>query len=219
MTHIKSFIEGEEITGFYLLKQADVKQTNSNPPKDYFDIVLADTSGEIPAKLWEVSTVDKETFFPMMVVKVQGFVQMYRERPQIKVIRMRKAVEADGYALVDFIRSAPILPADLLASIHHATNTINDKVIRDIVAFCVSRVKDKLMHYPAAKGVHHAYYSGLAYHIVRMLELGDFVAKQRPFLNMDLIKAGIILHDIAKPEEMIAEMGIVTDYSLTGKLL
>ena len=48
------------------------------------------------------------------------------------------------------------------------------------------------MHYPAAKTYHHAYYAGLAYHIVRMLEIGDFICKQRPFLNPDLIKAGII---------------------------
>lgn len=39
------------------------------------------------------------------------------------------------------------------------------------------------MHYPAAKGMHHAYYAGLAYHICRMLELGEFVAKQRPLIS------------------------------------
>ncbi|GMX66579.1 hypothetical protein Elgi_58510 [Paenibacillus elgii] len=51
MTLIRTFTEGDEIIGFYLLKKADIKQTNSTPPKDYFDIVLADTSGEIPEAL------------------------------------------------------------------------------------------------------------------------------------------------------------------------
>jgi 3'-5' exoribonuclease len=219
MALINSLVEGEEITGFYLLKQADVKQTNSNPAKDYFDMVLADPSGEIPAKLWDVSSTDKETFFPMMLVKVQGVMHLYRDRPQIKIFRIRKAVDTDGYSLTDFIRSAPIEPQDLINTIHNTLSSLQDPEIRSVVAFCVSKVEDKLTHYPAAKGVHHAYYAGLAYHIVRMLELGEFVAKQRPFLNLDLIRAGIILHDIAKPEEMIAELGIVTDYSLTGKLL
>ena len=85
MTLIRTFTEGDEIIGFYLLKKADIKQTNSTPPKDYFDIVLADTSGEIPAKLWDVSPADKETYFPMMLVKVQGLVQMYREKPQMRI--------------------------------------------------------------------------------------------------------------------------------------
>lgn len=219
MTLIRTFTEGEEITGFYLLKKADIKQTNSTPPKDYFDLTLADTSGEIPAKLWEVSPLDKETYFPMMLVKVQGIVQMYRERPQMKIYRIRKATEKDGYALTDFIKSAPIQPVDLVHIIKQTAESIQDEDFRNIVNFCIAKVEERLMHYPAAKGMHHAYYAGLAYHICRMLELGDFIAKQRPFLNLDLMKAGIILHDIAKPEEMNAELGIVTEYSFKGKLI
>lgn len=219
MTLIRTFTEGDEIIGFYLLKKADIKQTNLTPPKDYFDFVLADISGEIPAKLWDVSPVDKETYFPMMLVKVQGIVQMYREKPQMKINRIRKATEEDGYALTDFIRSAPIQPVDLVNIIKQTAASIQDSEIRSVVEFCICKVEERLMHYPAAKGMHHAYYAGLAYHICRMLELGEFVAKQRPFLNLDLIKAGIILHDIAKPEEMNAELGIVTDYSFKGKLL
>lgn len=69
---IKNMTEGDEIIQFFLLKSADVKQTNTTPPKDYFDLTLADRSGEIPAKLWEVSPTDKESFFPMMLVKVHG---------------------------------------------------------------------------------------------------------------------------------------------------
>jgi 3'-5' exoribonuclease len=72
---------------------------------------------------------------------------------------------------------------------------------------------------PAAKFHHHAYFGGLVYHMVRMLELGEFICRQRPFLQSDLIIAGIILHDIAKPVEMISEHGMVSDYSNAGKLI
>ncbi|AFC30387.1 metal dependent phosphohydrolase [Paenibacillus mucilaginosus 3016] len=219
MTLIRTFTEGDEITGYYLLKKAEIKQTNAAPPKNYFDFVLADSSGEIPAKLWDVSAADKETYFPMMLVKVQGLVQMYREKPQMKINRIRKATEEDGCKLTDFIKSAPIQPIDLVHIIKQTAAGIQDSECRSVVEFCISKVEERLMHYPAAKAMHHAYYAGLAYHICRMLELGEFVARQRPFLNPDLIKAGIILHDIAKPEEMNAELGIVTDYSLKGKLL
>ena len=107
---------------------------------------------------------------------------------------------------------------DLLHTIKLTMNEITEPQVRSIVQYCVSKVEEKLMHYPVAKTYHHAYFAGLAYHIVRMLEIGDFICK-RPFLNPDLIRAGIILHDIAKPEEMIAQMGIVTDYSNQGKLI
>ncbi len=155
----------------------------------------------------------------MTLVKVQGIVQLYREKPQVKIIRIRNIRDEDGVSLTDFIRAAPIGSAELLEVISRVIESISDPAIRDIVSFCVDKVREKLAHYPAAKMHHHAYFAGLAYHIVRMLEIGEFLCKQRPFLNADMIKAGIILHDIAKPEEMIAQLGVVIDYSTQGKLI
>lgn len=219
MILIKSFTEGTEVTGFYLLKSSSVKQTNGTPSKDYFDMVLADTSGEISSKFWDASSVDKETFFAPMLVKVKGLVHSYRDKLQFKILQIRAADANDGYNITDFIRSAPVPPIDLLHTIKSSATTIQDEELRTIVQYCIDKVGDKLMHYPAAKGMHHAFYAGLAYHMVRMLELAEFLAKQRPFLNRDLLVAGIILHDIAKTEEMNAELGIVTEYSFTGKLI
>lgn len=219
MTLIKDMVSGDEFTGFYLIKELEVKQTNATPPKDYLDLVLCDSTGQMPAKVWDASPRDKETFFPMGLVKIRGLVQTYRERLQIKVMQIRPAADADGVTLTDFIRSAPIRPVDLIYTIKQAMGSIKDDEIRSIVSFCVGKVEDKLMHYPAAKTHHHAYFAGLAYHMVRMLEIGEFLCRQRPFLNPDYIRAGIILHDIAKPEEMTAQLGIVSEYSLKGKLI
>ncbi|MGG1519609.1 HD domain-containing protein [Paenibacillus oryzisoli] len=219
MTLIKQLQAPDEFVGFYLIKELEIKQTNTTPAKDFLDIVLCDASGQIPAKLWDASITDKETFFPMTLVKVQGLVQLYRERLQVKIAKIRKATPEDDVKLTDFIRSAPISPYDLIQTIHRVLDSIENPTIRNIVSFCVVKVGDKLEHSPAAKSHHHAYYAGLAYHIVRMLEIGEFICGQRPFLNPDLIKAGIILHDIAKPDEMVAQLGIVSDYSVQGKLL
>ncbi|THF73807.1 3'-5' exoribonuclease YhaM family protein [Cohnella fermenti] len=219
MTLIKQMKPQDEFEGFYLLKELEIRQTNATPPKDYFDIVLCDSSGQLPAKFWDASATDKETFFAMGLVKVRGMVHLYREKPQIKITKMRPATPADGVSLTDFIRSAPIDSKDLVRIIEQTKDGIGDEEIRRIVAYCLEKVEDRLAHYPAAKTHHHAYYGGLAYHMVRMLELGEFLCRQRPFLNADLLKAGIILHDIAKPDEMNAEMGIVSDYSNTGKLI
>lgn len=219
MTDIKQLKPQDEFTGFYLLKECEVKQTNGTPPKDYLDLVLCDASGQLPAKFWDASPTDKETFFPMKLVKINGVVQLYRERLQAKVLRIREANASDGVSLTDFIRSAPIRPVDLVHTIKQAVESINDAELKQLVAFCVGKVEERLMDSPAAKTHHHAYYAGLAYHMVRMLELGEFLCKQRPFLRADWIKAGIILHDIAKPEEMVSQLGIVSEYSVKGKLI
>ncbi|MFC0216493.1 3'-5' exoribonuclease YhaM family protein [Paenibacillus chartarius] len=219
MTQLRDLRDRDEFTGFYLLKAAEVKLTNATPPSSYLDMILADATGELPAKLWDASSTDKETFFPLMLVKVQGVAQLYRDKLQAKIVRIRKAVKEDGVDLKSFIRTAPIEAEDLVRVIQATAASITDDKVRSIVEYCIGKVEEKLRHYPAGKSHHHAYYGGLAYHMVRMLELGAFICGQRPFLNADLVKAGILLHDIAKPEEMIAELGIVSDYSVPGKLL
>lgn len=219
MTLIRQLGNQDEFVGFYLLKSLEIKQTNSTPPKDYLDMMLCDASGELPAKLWDASPTDKETFFPMGLVKLKGLVQTYRDKLQVKILQIRPAKAEDGVKLTDFIRSAPISSEELVQTIRNAVNGIADDEIREVVRFCVGKVEEKLEHAPAAKTHHHAYFGGLAYHMVRMLELGDFLCGQRPFLNADLLKAGIILHDIAKPEEMVAQLGIVSEYSVQGRLV
>ncbi|AHV95622.1 3'-5' exoribonuclease YhaM family protein [Paenibacillus sabinae] len=216
---IKDFKDGDEFVGYYLIKEIEAKQTNNSIPKDFLDIVLADSSGNISAKYWEASKTDIETFFPMCLVKVQGLVQVYREKLQVKVIRIRKTTEQDAVSITDFIRSAPVDANELIPIIEQAIDSLSHNDIKSLVTFCFEKVKDKMQSAPAAKSHHHAYFAGLAYHIVRMLEIGEFICRQRPFLNSDLIKAGIILHDIAKPVEMISEYGMVLDYSNQGKLV
>ncbi|MBP1999279.1 3'-5' exoribonuclease [Paenibacillus shirakamiensis] len=219
MKPINTFIEGEEVTGFYLLKSVNIKQTNGNSPKDYFDLILGDSTGEIVAKFWEASATDKETFFAPMLVKIKGHVHLYRDKLQFKVVQIRPANAEDGHQITDFLRSAPVAPTDLVSTISAAAATIQDADYKWIVDQCLAKVGDKLLHYPAAKTMHHAFYAGLAYHMVRMLELAEFIVTQRPFLNRDLLITGIILHDIAKTEELTAELGIVSEYSFTGKLI
>ncbi|MGU3470197.1 3'-5' exoribonuclease YhaM family protein [Paenibacillus sp. D51F] len=219
MTLISSLNDKDEFTGFYLVKELDVKLTNSTPPKDYWDLVLSDSSGQLAAKYWDLKPHEKDTLKPMMLAKVQGTVQLYRERLQLKVTRIRPAAPEDNLQLTDFIRAAPVAPDALMANIRSKVDSIQDEQIREITAYCVVKAGDRLEHYPAAKSHHHAYYAGLAYHMVRMLEIGEFLCMQRPFLNRDLLIAGIILHDLAKPEEMNAQLGIVSEYSDRGRLI
>jgi len=215
---IKDMADRCEFLGFYLIKSATVKQTADN--KNYLDMVISDTTGEIPLKFWDISDLDKETYFAGSVVKIKGTVSLYREKLQAKVSRIRLATEEDGVQVSDLVKTAPVPPVDLLAIIDNTIASIGHPKMKQIVEFCVSRVKEQLLSYPAGKSVHHAYYGGLAYHMVRMLELADFLCKQRPFLNQDLLKSGILLHDLCKIEEFEGgEQGIVTEYTMRGNLL
>jgi 3'-5' exoribonuclease len=219
MKVIKEFIANEDVSTYFLIKSIEIKQTRTTPPKDYFDLVLVDQTGEITAKMWDIGSLDKESFASMQVVFAKGNVHLYRDKLQFKVEQLRKATEQDGVSISQFIRMSPIPPQQLFDTIKQTTLSIQEPMIRDIVQFCLNRSAEKLLSYPAAKSIHHAFLGGLAYHMVRMLEIAEFLIKTRPFLQADLLRAGIILHDIAKTEELEAVQGVVSDYSLTGKLI
>ncbi len=63
MTLIKDLSTNDEFVGFYLLKELELKQTNTSPAKDYFDLVLCDASGQLPAKYWDVEETERDNFF------------------------------------------------------------------------------------------------------------------------------------------------------------
>ena len=80
--------------------------------------------------------------------------------------------------------------------------------------------KEKMMYYPAAQKNHHAQKSGLLYHLKRMIMTGDAICNVYTNLNRDLVAAGVLLHDIEKLNEIMAdELGIASGYSFEGQLL
>ena len=65
--------------------------------------------------------------------------------------------------------------------------------------------------------MHHNYIGGLAYHIIGMLKLSDGMLDTYKYINKDYVYAGIILHDIAKVDELTD--AINPQYSDQGQLV
>ena len=79
---------------------------------------------------------------------------------------------------------------------------------------------EKLEWFPAAQRMHHAERSGLLHHTTDMLRMAKAMLEVYPWLNRDLLLAGVILHDLGKLEELKSdESGNVTDYTRDGQLL
>ena len=144
----------------------------------------------------------------------------YMNNNQFKVDRIRLAEEDDDVRAEDFVESAPMENTDMLRQILDYLEQIKDKDIYQVVKVALEEKQDEIMYYPAAKSNHHAIRSGLLFHVLTMLKLGENISKVYPQVNTDLLYAGIILHDLEKINEMDAsELGIVKEYTVEGNLL
>ena len=75
-----------------------------------------------------------------------------------------------------------------------------------------------MLYYPAALKLHHAHRGGLMYHTSTMLDTAKQVVSVYgaiyPELCSDLVYAGVILHDIAKTQELeVGTVGLATAYT------
>ncbi|NPV89182.1 MAG: HD domain-containing protein [Firmicutes bacterium] len=215
---INQLVPGETAQGYYLVKEVECKSAVNQ--RKYLDLVLADQTGEIGAKLWDCSDNDESAYRKNRLVKVRGSVTLWQKRPQLKIEKIRPAGEEDGIKLEDFIPAAPEDPEHLFGELLEYINKIENPALNQIVSRIVADGREKLLVYPAALQNHHAIKTGLLYHVYKMLQAGERMCEVYPALNRDLLFAGIILHDIAKLEEMDAdELGTSAVYTREGYLL
>lgn len=215
---INQFKATERIEGFFIIKSVDCK-TSSNGKK-YFDFTLGDSTGEINAKLWEYKEEDEALFCENILTKVRGIVNLWQGNLQLKIDKIRLTTTNDEVNIGDFVPTAPMDPEYMYNEIVKYMNSIKNNSIRGITEVILEDGKPKLMHYPAAKKNHHSIRAGLLYHVLTMLRAGEKLCGIYDFLNTDLLYAGVILHDMAKLEEMDAnELGLVSDYTVEGQLL
>ena len=99
-------------------------------------------------------------------------------------------------------------------------DAIADRELKALVLKRLEEAGDRLMYYPAASKLHHAERGGLLHHTSTMLRTARAVCDIYPFLDADLLAAGVILHDLCKLDELAAdEIGMVSDYTREGQLL
>ena len=215
---IKDFKVGEEVTGYYLVKAKNVKTSSANKP--YIDFTLQDITGEVNAKLWDVKGDVETQYNPGEVVKIMGSVTQWQQSVQLKLIKIRALLADDDVDFSQFIPTAPIDAQVMLDEILSFVHEMVSEDVRRLVLALIDEYKAPLMYYPAAKSNHHAIKSGLLYHILRMLRTAKGLGQVYKNVNLDLVYAGIILHDIEKINEMDAtEVGVVEGYTKEGQLL
>ena len=205
----------DRFEGYLIVRSAE--QRASANGKNYLDMTLADKSGSINAKMWD-GTVQPP--LAGSIVKVRATGNEFNGRMQLRVEKIRAAESRDAVDMSTLIPCAPRDPREMREEIIRAADHIADKDLRLITCELLDRAGDKLLTFPAAKQMHHAERGGLLHHTTTMLRAANAIMTVYPQLNASLLTAGVIVHDLAKIDEMDADtLGLVSDYSVDGKLI
>lgn len=212
---IRDYEIGETFDGFMLIKEAR-KGTASNG-KPFLTLFFVDATGEIDAKLWDAKPEDEEIFTDGKITKIVGDIHEFRGKAQLRIKSLRLAQASDGVMVSDFLEKAPVEEEVLREKITEIIFEMENPNIQRIVRAFIKKYDEQLFVYPAASKNHHAYVSGLAHHVVTMLQIAKSLCEIYPNLNKDLLYAGIILHDIGKIHELSG--AVATSYTVEGTLL
>lgn len=219
--YVADLEKDQEFISFFMVKSIEIK-VGSNK-KQYLDLTCADCTGDINGKKWDVNDEEAENLKkiePGNHVKIKAVVTEWNGTKQLRIIKVRKGQKEDNLEPIDYIKAAPEDSLDMWTYIHDVANGIGDEDLRTICLRLLKDNKDKLMYYPAAQKNHHAEYGGLLYHMKRMLMNGIAMCGVYKNLDADWVKAGVIVHDIEKINEIESdENGISPGYSFEGQLL
>ena len=209
---------GDEIEGFYILKTAQIKTSNSGKP--FLAAAVADRSGVIDAKVWDyggpLGAQDEGG-----VVKLRGNVSEYRGTLQLIISRIRPAQEDDHYTLSELVPAAPMDADEGGKELLALAESIQDPDYHAVCQKVLMKCWKRFSIIPGGKSMHHSFLNGLLMHTLYMARIADYLAGlYGEVVNRDLLLAGTILHDVAKCDEFVTSpLGLVTEYSVPGELL
>lgn len=210
------------VEGFCVVRSVQVKSNVKGV--EYLDLVIADASGEINAKLWDYNPAIHGDYAVGDIIKVRGTVNLWKDVEQLKVDRIRHRRETDELDMSDIVASSPVDGEHTFDSIYEFAGTFSDPDLTLLTQYLMKSRRQAIASYPAALKLHHAVRGGLMFHTGTMLEVAKKIVEVYkplyPELSSDLIYCGIILHDIAKTEELeVSEIGVATSYSTRGQLM
>ncbi len=108
---------------------------------------------------------------------------------------------------------------DMLTRVREIMGKIGDKQLAALVQSFLADadLMKKFSLSPAAVGMHHAWIGGLLEHTLNLLELALLICPRYPDIDMDLVLAGLFLHDMAKTVELSYTCGF--EYTDQGRLV
>jgi len=213
---VRDIEPGKVATGTFLVQSKEVRQKKTGEP--YLSLVLGDRTGDLDAKMWDNVAEVMNTFERDDFVRVKGLMQIYNNRPQFTLHTLKRVDDA-AIDPADFFPASERDPAEMLAELREIVGSMKNQHLRALLDLFLNdeEIVRRYMRAPAAKVIHHAYLGGLIQHVLSVCGLCRLAASHYPGVDLDLLLAGAVLHDIGKIDELSYERSF--GYTSEGQLL
>ena len=214
--YVSGLQEGQLVTSLFLVREKEIRTSARTWKVSWPELDLADSTGTIPAKMWDNFTSLASTFERDDIVQIRGRVKIYNGQKELTLEQIIPAAERD-YDLSDFLPHTKLDVEKMYADLRAAAASINNPWLKQLVTSITEdpAIAARLKRAPAAMTMHHAYLGGLLEHIASLIGLARTVASHYPELDVDLLLTGVVVHDIGKIDELRYQRGI--DYSTEGR--
>src|SRR5689334_3113635 len=204
------------VTTSFLVHSKEIRQKKGG--ELYLSLLLGDRTGELDAKMWDnvgevIDDFERDDF-----VKVKGLVQVFHNRPQLTIHKMRRMDDSEiDYA--DYFPSSKRDPGEMWAELCGLVAQMSNPHLKGLLEAFLSdeEIAGRYRRAPAAKQIHHAYLGGLLEHVLSLCKLARMTAGHYSNVDYDLLLTGVVLHDIGKIHELNYERGF--SYSNEGQLI
>jgi 3'-5' exoribonuclease len=206
----------DEVLTTLLVHAKEIRQKKTGEP--YLSLTLGDRTGEIDAKMWDNVTEVMNAFERDDFIKVKGRLQVYNKRLQLTIHKLRRLEESE-VDLADYLPASKRDREEMLAELRQIGASLQNPHLRALVECFLSdeELAGRYQRAPAAKYIHHAYLGGLIEHVISLCQLCRLAASHYASLDVDLLLAGAILHDVGKIYELAYERSF--GYSSEGQLV
>lgn len=204
------------------LRVTEKIKSTTKSGKDYLRLVFEDKTGTTKAVLWDNVDSYEGILEPGRVAFVYGRVGRYNGELQFTVLTVRP-LNQDLVDMSEFRPCSKFEREKMLTIFDRLVSSIEDEDVKKLVrrAFAEDGIGEMFSLSPAAKGNHHAFVSGLIEHTISMCQLAISIADHYEtyypgMLNLSLLQAGVIFHDLGKIWELDADG---TGYTTRGNLI
>ncbi len=195
-----------------LIRKCDTGKTQKNTP--YLSLTLQDATGELDARFWNLTEEQAKQYKAGDIVQAVGDIIYHRNAAQLRVRRLVPIEDAD---VAEFVQGAPLSRQEMEEQVAALLDSLQNETIREVTRKALEANSPGYYTYPAAVRNHHTYAGGLAYHSLAMARAGEALLPLYPWLDRDLLIAGILLHDLGKVEEYTRP--VLPEYSVKGNLI